>query len=296
MKNPGRIVTAMVTPFDDKGKLSKPRTKKLVTYLVDNFSDSILVAGTTGESPTLSDEEKLELLTWVKEFTPPTYPIIFGAGTNSTAKSIELGKKAKDTGADFLLLVVPYYNKPPQEGIYRHFIEIVESVKLPSIIYNIPSRTGVNLTPETTLRIAEHKLIIGIKEASGSLDAVSAIRAVAKPDFLIYCGDDSLTLPMLSVGADGVISVASHLVGRMIKEMIEHYLAGRIMESREIHLELFPLFKGLFYTTNPIPIKEALSIAGIKVGPVRLPLYENIDAREKLAPILAQYGFLPPGD
>ena len=293
MKNIGQIVTAMVTPFDDKGNLSKPRTKKLVSHLVDNGTDCILVSGTTGESPTLSDDEKLELLSWVREFTLTGFPVMFGAGTNSTSKSIDLGRKAKGAGADFLLLVVPYYNKPPQDGIYRHFIEIVESVELPSIIYNIPSRTGVNLTPETTLKLSEHDLIVGIKEASGNLDAVSAIRAVAKSDFLIYSGDDSLTLPMLSVGADGVISVASHLAGRMLKEMIEHYFAGRTMNAREIHLELFPLFKGLFYTTNPIPIKEALNIAGIKVGSVRLPLYESADAREKLVPILAQYGLLP---
>jgi 4-hydroxy-tetrahydrodipicolinate synthase len=292
MKNPGRIVTAMVTPFDGRGRLSKSRTRKLVDFLLENKTDCILVSGTTGESPTLSDDEKLELLGWVREFVPGDYPIMFGAGTNSTSKSIELSKKAKSAGADFLLLVVPYYNKPTQDGIYRHFMEVVESVHMKSVVYNIPSRTGVNMNPETVLELAEHDLIIGIKEASGNLDAVSTIRAVARLDFLIYSGDDSLTLPMLSVGADGVISVASHLVGKMISEMIESYFDGRIEDAKRIHLELFPLFKGLFYISNPIPVKTALNLMGIEVGGTRPPLYKSDDASEKLAPILAQYGLI----
>lgn len=292
MKNPGRIITAMVTPFDKKGNLDKSATKKLVKHLLSNKTDCILVSGTTGESPTLSDEEKIELLGWVKESVPDKYPVMFGAGTNSTSKSIELAKKAKSSGADFLLLVVPYYNKPTQECMYRHFIEIVDSVRMPSVVYNVPSRTGVTMSPETTIKLSENKWIIGTKEASGSLDAVSAIRAVARPDFLILSGDDSLTLPMLSVGADGVISVASHLVGRLLSEMIDNYFSGEIEDAKRIHLELFPLFKALFYTTSPIPVKAALNLMGLNVGALRPPLYECDNASDKLMPILAQYGLV----
>ena len=292
MKNPGRLITAMVTPFNKKGEVCKSRTSKLVKHLIDNKTDCILVSGTTGESPTLSDDEKLELLGYAKACVPTRYPVMFGAGTNSTKKSIELGKKAKSEGADFLLLVVPYYNKPTQEGMYRHFIEIVESVHMPSVVYNIPSRTGVNMNPETTVRLSEHELIIGIKEASGSLDTVSTIRALANPEFLIYSGDDSLTLPMLSIGANGVISVASHLVGNYLTEMIDSFFIGKVDDARRIHLELFPLFKGLFFITNPIAVKAALNLMGVDVGGLRPPLYESDDVKEKLVPILAQYGLV----
>jgi len=292
MKNPGRLITAMVTPFNKKGEICKSRTSKLVKHLIDNKTDCILVSGTTGESPTLSDDEKVELLGYVKACVPTRYPVMFGAGTNSTKKSIELGKRAKTEGADFLLLVVPYYNKPTQEGMYRHFIEIVESVHMPAVVYNIPSRTGVNMNPETTVRLSEHELIIGIKEASGNLDTVSTIRALANPEFLIYSGDDSLTLPMLSIGANGVISVASHLVGKYLTEMIDSFFVGKVDDARRIHLELFPLFKGLFFITNPIAVKAALNLMGVDVGGLRPPLYESDDVKEKLVPILAQYGLV----
>jgi 4-hydroxy-tetrahydrodipicolinate synthase len=293
MNNPGQLITAMVTPFDDNRSLSKERTEKLVSHLVENGTNCILVSGTTGESPTLFDNEKLDLLGWVKEFVPDGFPVMFGAGTNSTAKSIELSKKAKDKGADILLLVVPYYNKPPQEGMFQHFTQIADAVKLPAILYNIPSRTGVNMSVETVARLAENEHIIGIKEASGSLDAASEIRMSTGTDFLIYSGDDSLTLPLLSVGGDGVISVASHLVGKQIGKMIDLFKKGKIEDARKIHIELFPLIKGLFMMSNPIPVKEALNLIGVKVGGVRLPLIECDDeSRKALSELLRQFDLM----
>jgi len=286
----GRVITAMVTPFDDNGNLSKDRTGKLVEHLCTNGTDCILVSGTTGESPTLSDNEKFELLSWVRDFVPDDYPVMFGAGTNSTSKSIELGKKAKDFGADVLLLVVPYYNKPPQTGMIAHFSSIVKQVELPSVLYNIPSRTGINMNVDTVVKLAENNFIIGIKEASGSLDAASEIRARTNDDFLIYSGDDSLTLPILSVGGDGVISVASHLVGKRISEMIKYFFNGKTRDAQKAHIELLPLFKGLFFTSNPIPVKEALNLCGIKVGPVRLPLVGCSDSeKESLVNLLRKF-------
>jgi 4-hydroxy-tetrahydrodipicolinate synthase len=290
MKNPGRLVTAMVTPFDDRGELSAERTKVLVRHLLKTGTECILVCGTTGESPALTDDEKLKLLSWVRESVPAGYPVMFGAGTNCTAKSIELGIKAKDNGADILLLVVPYYNKPPQEGIFRHFSEIANTVKLPSILYNVPSRTGINMDTDTVRRLSQNKYIIGIKEASGSLDTCSVIRVYTDEKFLIYSGDDSLTLPILSVGGAGVISVASHVAGKRIGKMMEAHFKGDVDKARKIHIELMPLFKGLFFTTNPIPVKEALNQMGIKVGGVRPPLIGcNKAGVDTISVLLNQY-------
>jgi 4-hydroxy-tetrahydrodipicolinate synthase len=287
MINPGRMITAMVTPFDDRAQLSEESTKRLVKHLVETGSDCILVSGTTGESPSLYDDEKLKLLKWVKSSVPGNFPVMFGAGTNSTDKSIDLGLKAKDAGADILLLVVPYYNKPPQEGIYGHFSLIADSVQLPCILYNIPSRTGVNMTTDTVLQLTENEFIIGIKEASGNIDAVTELRINAPDGFLIYSGDDSLTLPVLAAGGDGVISVASHIVGKKLKEMIAAFFSGDIARAQKIHLELYPIFKGLFLTTNPIPVKEALNQMGFDVGSVRPPLVEcDNETRKKLTEIL----------
>lgn len=293
MINPGTLVTAMVTPFDSEGNISRERTEKLAKHLVDTGTTCILVSGTTGESPTLTDDEKLEVLSWVKESVPNGYPVMFGAGTNCTAKSIKLAEAAKNKGADILLLVVPYYNKPPQEALYRHFVAIANSARVPSVLYNIPSRTGINLDTDVVLRLAENEFIIGIKEASGDLDASSAIRMSAGDDFLIYSGDDSLTLPILSVGGNGVISVASHIAGKKIKEMIDSYFKGDVAKARSIHIELMPLFKGLFFMANPIPVKEALNQMGIAVGGVRPPLIEcDKKGVETISNLLKKYGLV----
>ena len=290
MVNPGQLITAMVTPFDEGGNLSKELTEKLVTHLVNTGSDCILISGTTGESPTLTDDEKIKLLSWARACAPPGYPIMFGAGTNCTAKSITLAKRAIEEGADILLLVVPYYNKPPQEGIYKHFTAIAQISEMPCILYNIPSRTGINMDTDTVRRLAQNEYIIGIKEASGNLDAAGIIRSYVPDDFLIYSGDDSLTLPMLSVGGNGVISVASHLVGNRIKAMIENYFLGNVDKARAEHIELMPLFKGLFFTTNPIPVKEALNQVGITVGGVRPPLIGcNEKGVEAVSVLMKQY-------
>jgi 4-hydroxy-tetrahydrodipicolinate synthase len=293
MINPGRMITAMVTPFDDMGKLSEESTKRLVSHLVETGSDCILVSGTTGESPALYEDEKLKLLKWVKLSIPGNIPLMFGAGSNSTDKSIDLGLKAKDAGADILLLVVPYYNKPPQEGIYGHFSLIADSVQMPCILYNIPSRTGVNMDADTVLQLTENEFIVGIKEASGNIDIITELRINAPDGFLIYSGDDSLTLPVLSAGGDGVISVASHIVGKKLKEMINAFFSGDIARAQKINMDLFPIFKGLFLTSNPIPVKEALNLMGFDVGSVRPPLVELDDEmRAKLTEILKSNNLL----
>jgi len=220
----------------------------------------------------LSVEEKCRLFATVKEAVAGKAAVIAGTGSNNTAASIELTKKAEELGCDGIMLVTPYYNKPSQEGLYQHFKAIASETKLPVILYNVPGRTSCNLMPDTVARLAEIENIVAVKEASGNLDQVSMIRRKTPADFLIYSGDDSLTLPMLSVGGYGVISVASHVAGKMIKQMVEAYAAGEVETAREIHLKLFPLFKVIFITTNPVPIKAAVELIGIKAGPPRLPL------------------------
>ncbi|MDK2878988.1 MAG: 4-hydroxy-tetrahydrodipicolinate synthase, partial [Thermoanaerobacteraceae bacterium] len=240
-------------------------------HLIKTGTDSLLVTGTTGESPTLSDEEKLELFKAAKSVAGKRAKVIAGTGSNSTRHSIELSQKAQEIGADGLLLVSPYYNKPTQEGLYRHFKMIAESVDIPVILYNVPGRTAVTIEPETLARLSEVKNIAAVKDAGGNLDKTSRTRVLA-PDLTVYSGDDSLTLPMLALGAKGIISVASHIVGQDIKEMIEAFEGGDHKKAEDIHLKLFGLFKALFVITNPIPVKEALNMMGIKVGGFRPPL------------------------
>ncbi len=270
----GHVITAMATPFDREGRLDHQRAADLARWLVDHGSDSLVVAGTTGESPTLSDEEKVELFRTVKEAVEERAKVIAGTGTYDTAHSVHLSKAAEKAGADGLLLVNPYYNRPSQDGLYAHFHKIAESTALPVILYNIPGRTGVNCLPETVARLAEVPNIVAIKEATGSLDQASEVRQRTPPDFLIYSGDDSLTLPMLAVGGTGVVSVASHLVGNEIGEMIRAFFSGNARRALEIHLRLWPLFKVLFITTNPVPLKAALRLTGFDAGAPRLPLVQ----------------------
>lgn len=282
--NWGPVITAMATPFREDGTLDEERAAELARRLADNGSTGIVVAGTTGEAPTLSDEEKLRLLRVVKEAVGGRAAVLAGTGTYDTAHSVHLSREAQRLGADGLLVVVPYYNRPTQEGLYRHFKAVAESTDLPVLMYNIPTRTGTNMLPETVVRLSEVRNVAGIKEASGSLDQVSEIRRRTPEHFLIYSGDDSLTLPYLSVGAVGIVSVASHLVGREIAEMIAHFQAGRVEEARRIHLRLFPLFRALFVAPNPVPLKAALEMAGFPVGRPRLPLVEATPKeREQIA-------------
>jgi 4-hydroxy-tetrahydrodipicolinate synthase len=293
MENFGRLITAMITPFNEDGEINWVEVDRLVEKLIKDGSDSILVSGTTGEAPTLSNEEKIELFKRVKEVAKGRAKVIAGSTNYCTKESIELTKEAEKVGVDGILATAPYYNRPPQDGLYKHFGSIANSTSLPIIIYNIPSRTAVNILPETLYKIAkDFPNVIGVKEASGDLNQMSEIRRLLPRPFLLYSGDDSMTLPLLSVGGDGVISVASHIVGREIKEMIDAYFSGDVEKATQIHLRLFPIFRALFLTTNPIPLKSALNLLGYKVGNCRLPL-PPIDEKNKqeLIKRLKEFGF-----
>jgi 4-hydroxy-tetrahydrodipicolinate synthase len=268
----GRISTAMVTPFDNKGHIDFAKTTQLVNYLINNGSDSLVVTGSTGESATLSKEEKLALYQHVVKVVDKRVPVIAGTGSNNTYDSIEMAKKAEQIGVDGLLIVAPYYNKPNQEGLYQHYKAIAESTSLPIIVYNIPGRSVVNIEPETIVRLSRIPNIVGVKDASGNLSKMTEIIANTDDDFLLYSGDDGLTLPVLSIGGAGVVSVASHVIGNEMQEMVSEFLNGNIERAAKLHQKLLPLMDGLFIAPNPVPVKTALQIKGMDVGSVRLPL------------------------
>ena len=271
----GKIITAMVTPFTSELKVDYDACEELVKHLIHSGSDSILIAGTTGESPTLSLEEKMELLSTVKRACANKAKVIFGAGSNSTENALKIAKMVEKEGADAILSVVPYYNKPSQEGIIAHFSKIAESVKLPIILYNIPSRTGINMSVETVKYLAEkYENIVGLKQSYFDLDVISELKIACPEDFTIYSGDDSLTLPMMSLGAEGVISVASHLWANEIRTMIHNFENGNYLFAKNMYLKLYPIFKKLFMAPNPVPVKAALKKAGLIESFVRLPLVE----------------------
>lgn len=292
----GMLNTAMITPFDRNMKINYEKAEEIAAYLIQEGSDGIVVTGTTGESATLSEEEKLSLYeVLVKNFKGKA-KIIAGTGSNSTSQTVELSKKAEKTGVDGLMLVVPYYNKPPQEGLYRHFKYVAEAVSLPIILYNVPGRTGVNLSAETTVKLSEIDNIVGTKEASGDILQITAIceGCAGVPEFFgIYSGDDPMTLPVLSVGGTGVVSIASHLVGREIRRMIDAYHSGNTAESAALHQKYLPLFRALFLTTNPVTLKAALNMKGWEVGDPRLPLIPFPREREEeLKTVLESYKLL----
>lgn len=286
----GRVLTAMVTPFQEDGSVDYDLAAKLAVHLVENGSDTLVVCGTTGESPALSWDEEYQLFSVVLEAVAGKGLVMAGCGSNSTSEAIAATQKAAKIGVDGCLQVVPYYNKPPQAGLYHHFSAIATaSPELPVLLYNVPSRTGQNLEPETVARLAEVKNIVGIKEATGNLDQASEIRRLTASEFQIYSGDDSLTLPLLAVGAKGVVSVASHLVGTQLQQMIQAYSSGQVQRATEIHLKLFPLFKALFVTTNPIPVKAALKLSGWHVGSSRPPLCDTSpEVSQKLEVVLKE--------
>ncbi|NLH30427.1 MAG: 4-hydroxy-tetrahydrodipicolinate synthase [Firmicutes bacterium] len=289
----GQVYTAMITPMKKDGSVDYKQAVKLAEMLVSNGSDGLVICGTTGESATLTFEEKVQLFTEIVNDLGGSTEVIAGTGSNDTAASIALTKAAEKAGVDGIMLVTPYYNKPSQEGLYQHFKAIAENSSLPVMLYNVPGRTNTNLLPDTVARLAEIPNIVAIKEASGNLEQVSLLRSITPDDFLIYSGDDSLTLPILSVGGCGVVSVASHLVGRRIKAMVEAFLAGRVQEATSIHLELLPIFKMCFITTNPVPVKRSLEFVGIETGPVRLPLVDLTEAEaETIKATLKQFGLL----
>jgi 4-hydroxy-tetrahydrodipicolinate synthase len=271
----GRLLTAMVTPFDDEGQVDYEQARRLARALLDSGSDGLLVAGTTGEAPTLTHDEKLKLFAAVKEAVDGRAAVIAGTGTNNTAASIGLSQEAERIDVDGLLLTVPYYNKPTQDGLYRHFEAVARATRLPCILYNIPSRTGVNMAAETTLRLSRVPNIVGIKEASGDLAQIARIIDDAGDDFRLWSGDDALTLPILAVGGYGVIAVVSHLTGVQLHQIIDDYLAGRTSEAARGHRRLLPLMQTLMtVASNPAPVKYALNQVGFQVGAPRLPLVE----------------------
>lgn len=289
----GQVLTAMITPMKKDGSVDYKQAVTLAEQLVNNGSDGLVVCGTTGESATLTFEEKVQMFTEIVNDLGGSTEVIAGTGSNDTAASIALTKAAEKAGVDGIMLVTPYYNKPSQEGLYQHFKAIAENSSLPIMLYNVPGRTNTNLLPETVARLAEIPNIVAVKEASGNLEQVSYLRSITPDDFLIYSGDDSLTLPILAVGGCGVVSVAAHLVGRRIKAMVEAFLAGRVQEATSIHLELLPIFKTLFITTNPVPVKRSLEYLGIDTGPVRLPLVDLTEEEaEKIKATLKRFGLL----
>jgi len=274
MKKFGRLFTAMVTPLTPDGKVDYAQARKLARALLDSGSDGVVVSGTTGECPTLTNQEKLRLFTEIKSAVGNKGTVIAGTGNNDTADSLDLTREAAKTGVDGCLLVVPYYNKPTQEGIYQHFKVISESTDLPCILYNVPSRTVTNLNAETMLRLSELDNIVGVKEASANFEQITEIINGVDEQFMVYSGNDSDTLRVLMLGGYGVISVVSHLAGMQLKLMIEHYVNGRTKEATEIHEHLLPLMNALFVVSNPMPVKYALNYLGFPVGKLRLPLTE----------------------
>ena len=291
--NAGEIITAMITPFNEDLSIDYIALEKLINRLISTGSEAILVAGTTGETPTLSHEEADELFSFVKKIVNGRVKIIMGAGSNSTQTAVQSSINAQNAGADAVLSVVPYYNKPSQKGMYAHFSAIAKAVDIPIILYNIPGRTGVNMLPATIAKLAnEYKNIVAVKQSNSDLDLISDIKSHCPEDFAIYSGDDSLTLPMMSLGAHGVISVASHLVGNEMKKMIKAFKNGNNREALQIHLHLYPLFRKLFMAPNPVPVKAALANIGIIKEYVRQPLVMlDIEERRELLTILNNYTF-----
>ncbi|MDD5590418.1 MAG: 4-hydroxy-tetrahydrodipicolinate synthase [Dehalococcoidales bacterium] len=272
MRKLGRLLTAMVTPFNQKGEVDYQQAKRLALALLDSGSEGLVVVGTTGESPTLVRDEEIRIFTEIKEAVGERGSVVAGTGSNSTAEAVEATKAAERIGVDACLLVVPYYNKPTQEGLYQHFRTIAESTSLPCILYNVPSRTVVNLSADTVIRLSRIDNIIGLKEASGNLEQVARVIDGARDGFLVWSGNDSDTLPILALGGYGIISVASHLVGNQIKKMVDSFIAGDTVVAADIHRHLLPLVNALFIVANPIPTKYALNHIGFQVGNPRLPL------------------------
>lgn len=274
MKKLGRLLTAMVTPFDNSGKVDYQQARNLAQALLDSGSDGLIISGTTGESPTLTFEEKLQLFTEVKSAIGDRGALVAGTGSYNTKASQELTKEAEKIGVDACLLVVPYYNRPTQQGLFEHFKAIAQATSLPCIPYNVPSRTALNLTAETMIRLSQIDNIVAVKEASGDLRQITEIIAGTPEDFMVFSGNDSDTLPILALGGYGVISVASHIIGSQIKTMIEEFLKGETKIAAGIHRHLLPLMNSLFIITNPMPVKYALNYVGFPVGKPRLPLLE----------------------
>lgn len=288
MKDFGRVITAMVTPFHEDGSVNYEGAAELARHLVANGSDGLVVAGSTGEAATMTAEEKLKLFEVVLEAVGDRASVIAGTGSNDTMASVKFTQAAEKVGVHGALVVGPYYNKPTQEGFYQHFKTIAEATSLPIMLYNVPGRTASNIAPETVARLAEIPNIVAIKEASGNVEQATEIIRVTPADFKVYSGDDALTLPLLAVGGEGIVSVAGHVVGNQIQAMIQAFLAGDIKKAQEINLAILPVFKAMFIVTNPIPVKTSVGLLGLPAGPLRLPLTAADDAVvAKLKAVLA---------
>lgn len=270
----GRLLTAMITPMNKDGSIDYEKAAQVANYLLDNGSDGLVVAGSTGEAPTTTCEEKIELFKTVVAAVNGRGAVIAGTGYNDTRSSAELTEQVSSLGVDGVMLVGPYYNKPTQEGFYQHFKTIAECTDLPIILYNVPGRTATNILPETVLRLSDIKNIVALKESTGNMDQVTELIKILPKNFTVYSGDDSMTLPMMAIGAQGVISVVAHIAGNQMKALIENFIAGNIDEARKIHLSLMDITKAMFMVSNPIPVKTAFSLNSFDVGPLRLPLTE----------------------
>lgn len=268
----GKVLTAMVTPFDNQGNIDYGQTTVLIDYLLTNGTDGLVISGTTGESPTLSELEKIELFKHVVKVVNKRVPVLAGTGSNNTAESIRLTKEAEKFGVDGILLVAPYYNKPSQAGMYNHFKAIASTTNLPVMLYNIPGRSTVNIDTETIIDLSNIDNIVSVKDASGDFDQVSEIIERTKNDFTLYSGEDGLTFPLMSIGAHGVVSVSSHIIGNEMQEMIRLLEEGQIKQGAALHRKLLPIMNGFFAAPSPTPVKTALQMKGIEVGSVRLPL------------------------
>ena len=286
----GRLLTAMVTPFDDQGEIDYTKARKLARALLDSGSDGLVIGGTTGESPSMSDDEKIRLFAEVKEEVGDGAAVVAGTTDNNHRKSVELSIEAEKIGADALLLTVPAYNKPSQEGLYQNFKAIAEATSLPGILYNVPSRTSLNMTHETTLRLAEIENIVGVKEASSDPEQITRIIDGAPDGFRVWSGNDDETFSIMCTGGYGIVSVAAHIVGLQIKEMMGLILEGDIEAAAAEHRRLLPFFKAIFWVTNPVPIKYAVNRAGFDIGTPRLPLWEADESfTSKFDPLMDEY-------
>lgn len=284
----GNLLTAMVTPFDANNQVDFAKTTKLIEYLLANGSEGLVVGGTTGESPTLTTDEKIALFKHTVKVVNNRVPVIAGSGSNSTQASITLTKAAEKSGADGIMLVAPYYNKPNQEGIYRHFAAIAGETALPVMLYNIPGRSAVKISAEIIIRLSQIDNIVSVKEASGDLDLAADVIEHTADNFSVYSGEDSITLPLLSLGADGVVSVVSHIAGNDMSEMLKAYQSGDVARAASIHRKLLPVMKGMFAQPSPVPVKTALNMNGIDVGDVRLPLLAMTDSEKEILKNLIQ--------
>ena len=293
----GRLLTAMVTPFNEEGEIDYGQARKLARGLIDSGSDGLVIGGTTGESPSMSDDEKVRLFAEVKEEIGDRGTVIAGTTDNNHRKSVELSKEAESVGADALLLTVPAYNKPQQDGLYQHFKTIAESTSLPGVLYNVPSRTALNMTAETTLRLAKIDNIVGVKEASSDHVQITRIIDAAPPGFNVWSGNDDETFQVMCVGGYGIVSVASNIIGNQIKAMMGMVLEGDLERAAGEHRRMLPLFKALFWVTNPTPIKYAVNRAGFDAGKPRLPMVEaDDDFRARFDPVMDRYSVDLPVD